>query len=80
LLSELETGKRVVGVKQSTKAIKDGVAAKVFLAEDAEDRVRAPFVEACGKGRIEIEMVPAMRELGAACGIDVGAAVAVLIK
>ena len=40
MLSELHTAHKVIGVKQSKKAIRDGAAAQVFVALDAEKRTR----------------------------------------
>ena len=38
MLSELRTAHKVIGVKQSKKAIRDGAAAEVYVALDAEKR------------------------------------------
>ena len=35
MLEELKSAKKVVGIKQLTKALKEGRAAKVFIAADA---------------------------------------------
>ena len=42
MLSELKQGARVAGVKQTRRAIEDGRAARVFLAEDADLDRRQP--------------------------------------
>ena len=42
MLTELKQGSKVVGVKQTKRAVNDGKAARVFLAEDADPRVTAP--------------------------------------
>ena len=47
MLSELHTAHKVIGVKQSKKAIRDGAAAQVFVALDAEKRVVGPIYELC---------------------------------
>ena len=39
MLTELKQGSKVVGVKQTKRAVNDGKAARVFLAEDADPRV-----------------------------------------
>ncbi len=80
MLSELKTGRRLVGVKQSVRAIECGDARCVFVAEDADTAVVRPVLKLCDKTDAQIIAVPTMRELGAACGIDVGAAVAVLLR
>ena len=41
MLTELKQGSKVVGVKQTKRAVNDGKAARVFLAEDADPRVTA---------------------------------------
>lgn len=80
MLSKLKTGKSYVGVKQSVRAIRDGRADCVYVAEDADAAVTRPVVQLCAEIGIEVVSVPTMRELGLACDIDVGAAVAVLLK
>ena len=76
MLSELHTAHKVIGVKQSKKAIRDGAAAQVFVALDAEKRVVGPIYELCSEHGME---VTTMTELGDAVGIDVGAAVVVVL-
>ena len=79
MLSELKQGARVAGVKQTRRAIEDGRAARVFLAEDADPRVTGPVEELCREKDIPVERVSQMKELGSACGIAVGSAVAALL-
>ena len=43
MLSQLSQAAKVVGVKQSKKAIRDGNAQTVFVADDAEQRVIRPI-------------------------------------
>lgn len=78
--SRLHTGKKLVGVKQSRRAIKNGEAAVVYIAEDAELRIKAPICDMCSQMQIELVHIDSMTQLGQFCGIDVGAAVAVLLK
>ena len=40
MLTELKQGSKVVGVKQTKRAVNDGKAARVFLAEDADPRAQ----------------------------------------
>ena len=79
MLSQLKQGSRVVGVKQTRRAIQDGRAARVFLAEDADPKVTAPVEELCARQNIPVERVPHMKDLGSACGIAVPGAVAALL-
>ena len=80
MLEELKTGPIVVGLKQLRKALKDGTVRKVFLARNAEPRLVEPIEAQCHEMEIPCVWVETMAELGAACGIEVGAAVAVLLK
>ena len=79
MLSELKQGARGAGVKQTRRAIVDGRAARVFLAEDADPRVTGPVEELCREKDIPVERVSQMKELGSACGIAVPSAVAALL-
>ena len=47
MLSELHAAHKVIGVKQSKKAIRDGAAVEVYVALDAERRVVGPIYELC---------------------------------
>lgn len=80
MLTELMDKEKVVGVKQLKKALRDDRAAKVFAAQDADPKLIAPIVETCREKNVPLEEIPTMAELGKACGIHVGAAVAALIK
>ncbi|WP_130868903.1 ribosomal L7Ae/L30e/S12e/Gadd45 family protein [Intestinimonas massiliensis (ex Afouda et al. 2020)] len=80
MLSELKQGPKVVGVKQTKRAINDGRAVRVFLAEDADPRVTDPIAVLCEAQSIPVERVAQMKELGSACGIAVGSAVAALLQ
>ena len=80
VLGELKSAKRVVGIKQLRKALRDGTAQKVFVAENADTRLTEPVIEICGEAGIPVVHVPTMSELGQACAIEVGAAVAAIIR
>ena len=80
MLNELKTGSRVVGAKQVKRAIDSASAVRVFLAADADPKVTEPVELLCQEKGIPVETGATMKELGAACGISVGAAVAALVK
>ena len=80
MLTELKAGPRVVGAKQTRRALQDGRAVRVYLAEDAEPGITDPIEAHCAEHGAELVRVPGMRELGQACGIAVGAAVAALVR
>ena len=80
MLSELRAAHKVIGVKQSRKAIRDGAAAAVYVALDAERRVVGPISELCSETGTTIHEITTMAELGDAAGIDVGAAVITVLQ
>lgn len=73
----MEAVRRVVGVKQSRKAIREGRARRVYLADDADPAVTGPIAAECAAAGIPVETGKTMAQLGRACGIAVGAAAAV---
>lgn len=80
MLEMLSKSRRVIGVKQTTRAIREGIALRVFVAEDAESRLTDPVCALCRESGVELTRVETMRELGQACGIEVGAATAALTR
>jgi len=73
---DLKVAKKVIGAKQTRRAVAAGEALTVYIAADAEARVIAPIRELCTQYGVTVAEVETMRELGKACGIEVGAAVA----
>ena len=76
MLEQLNTQRKVVGMKQLRKSLKDGLISKVFAAENADPRLTDPIAEVCREKGVELIWVPTMAELGRACGISVGASAA----
>jgi len=71
--------KRMVGSKQTLKAISRGQARVVFVAANADKHVVDPIVQACAEKGIEVVQVDNIKNLGRACGIEVGCASAAII-
>ena len=80
MVQELRTSNKVVGAKQVRRALKDGRAARLYMALDADPRLLQPLVQAAVNQQVPVEQVPTMKELGSVCGIAVGSAVAALLK
>ena len=80
MTSELSGSYKVVGAKQAKRALRDGRAVRLFMAVDADPRLLQPLVQEAVNRQVPVSQVPTMKELGLACGIAVGAAVAVLTK
>lgn len=79
-MERLKHANKVVGLKQSLKAVSGGRAGYAFAAEDADPHVTEPFAELCREKDVPLVWVPAMKELAKACRIEVPAACAVLLK
>jgi large subunit ribosomal protein L7A len=69
-----------IGTKQTTKVIEQGKASEVFVAKDADPRITNKIVSLCKKAEVQVVYVDSMHSLGKACGIEVGAAVAAIMK
>jgi large subunit ribosomal protein L7A len=80
MLEAFKTAKKAVGVKQVGRALRSGQATFVCLAQDADPKVTEPIALLCEKQSIPMEWVTTMAELGKACGIAVGSAVAALVE
>ena len=75
MLEELKAREKVVGVKQSRRAVRDGLALWVFLAADADPALTGPIREQCRESHVPVTEDYTMEQLGQAAGIKVGAAV-----
>ena len=71
---------KVVGLKQTMKAVQRGQAEMVFLAKDAEPHVLRELQKLCEELAVPIEWVASMRELGKAAGIQVSSASVALLR
>ena len=79
-LKDLRNYKVVVGAKQLRKALENGRAKFVYLAENADPAITEPIAERCKLNHISYAWVRTMQELGSACGIEVGAAAAAAVE
>ena len=72
---------RIVGLKQTLRALQQDRVATVFLADDADDHIRRKIRTACGERGVAIRTAGmGQLELGALCRIEVGAAVVAVLK
>lgn len=79
-VAELKTVKKVVGAKQTVKAVEKGLAVVVYLASDADQRLLLPVKEICARENVPIDNSLSMLELGKTCGIEVGAAAVACLR
>ena len=81
MLEELASGKRkAVGFKRACKALEQGQALVVYLAQDADQELKTQLMQLALAQSVHLVSVPTMQELGKACGIQVPAAAAALLK
>jgi large subunit ribosomal protein L7A len=69
-----------IGSKQATKMVEQGRATEVFVAKDADPRITIKMVNLCKKMGVTVTYVESMKQLGKACGIEVGAAMAAVVN
>ena len=78
-MKDLANARLVVGSKQLRKALENGRAKFVYLAENADPAITEPILAQCEKNHVSYAWVRTMQELGSACGIEVGAAAAAAV-
>lgn len=79
-MAEIGRNKIVVGAKQIRKALAAGRALRIYLAANADPAITEPIEAQCKINRIDYTWVKSMHDLGQACGIEVGAATAAVIR
>ena len=79
-LAVLKKFKTVVGLKQLRKALENGKAKFVFLAQNADPALTEPIAALCQQNQVSYTWVGSMADLGRACGIEVGAAAAAAVE
>ena len=80
MLRELLNQPKVVGVKQSRRAVREGRATLVLLAVDADPVITHELAVLCREHGVDAQCAYTMSELGKAAGIHVGAAVVALVR
>lgn len=80
MTQKLASAEKVVGAKQSRKAIREGRVQCVYLACDADPAVTEPIAQSCAEQGLPVETGCTMAQLGQACRITVGAAVVALLR
>ena len=76
----LNARKKIVGSKQTLKAIERGQAKAVYVAGNAERHVIDPIIKISKAKGVKVIEVDTMLVLGRACGIEVGCASAAVLE
>ncbi|MBQ4145683.1 MAG: ribosomal L7Ae/L30e/S12e/Gadd45 family protein [Clostridia bacterium] len=79
-MERLKNSLKVVGLKQSCKAVARNRAELAYLAEDTEPYIAESFKELCEEKAVEVIPVPTGKELAKACKVEVSTACAVILK
>lgn len=80
MIELLKKKEKVIGVKQTKKAAEQDKLEMVFIASDADQKVVAPIIQLCESKGISVNTTITMKQLGKAAGIDVGAAIAGILR
>ncbi len=72
--------KRIVGTKQTLKAVERGIVRLVVVARDADAHVVRDLLRRCEERGVHVLYADTMEGIGRACGIEVGAAAAAIIE
>ncbi len=73
-------GEKVIGIKQSTKAIENGKGRVLYIAQDADMALINPLLCLAKEKKIDIKSIETMKKLGKMCGIEVKAATALILE
>lgn len=73
-------GQKVVGVKQTLKALKNNQGKVLYIAKDADSGITEPILTLAKINSLQIIFVDTMKELGNLCDIDVASATALLLE
>ncbi len=79
-MEDLKRERKVIGFKESTRALKNQEVRKLIIARDAEGHIVEPLLRLAKKESIEVVRIETMKQLGRKCGIGLNAAVVALIK
>ena len=72
--------RKVVGMKQVTRALRAGKAARAYAANDADTFLYQQVIRTAEAAGVPVTRVASMKELGEACGVQVAAATAGIVK
>lgn len=80
IVHNLEEDSKVVGTKQTLRAIESGHAKVVFIAEDASAPLKEKLVACATAENVDIVYYDSMKKLGDACSVAVKTAVAAIVS
>ncbi|MHC1749849.1 MAG: ribosomal L7Ae/L30e/S12e/Gadd45 family protein [Cellulosilyticaceae bacterium] len=79
MLYQTKSTNKIVGAKQTLKALQNGEADCILVAKDADARITNEIVELAKAKNVQVDFVDTMKQLGQLCNIEVKTAVAAII-
>ncbi len=79
MVHRLHHGSKVVGTKQTLKALQSQYVTELYVAKDAEPELLEELIQIANDQQLSIVELPTMDELGKACEVEVKTATAALI-
>lgn len=79
-MHRLHTQPKVVGIKQTLRAIQSETVEVIYIAQDAQPHVTNKIKESANNRQIPIIPVETMKELGNQCQVEVQTATAAILK
>jgi len=79
-LHRLKQGSKVIGTKQTLRALEREQASVLYVAKDAQNKVTVRVLDLAKGQNLPIVYVETMDELGSVCDVEVKTATAALIK
>lgn len=77
----LNAKEKVIGLKQTLRALEDGRARRVFYAADTEEHLIKRIAPICQEKGVSFQAVEVcQKELGKVCQIEVGAAIVAIVE
>lgn len=80
IVHNLEEDSKVVGTKQTLRAIENGNAKVVFIAADASPPLKEKLIARATDENVDIVYYDSMKKLGEACSVAVKTAVAAIVS
>ena len=78
-MHRLQQGSKVVGTKQTMKALQQELVVELYVAQDAHNQQIQPLIILAEESQIPVVYISSMQELGKACDVEVRTATAALI-
>ena len=79
-MHRLKTNSKVIGMKQTLKALENEQVSVLYVAKDAQSKVTIKVLNLAESQQVPIVYINTMEELGSVCDVEVKTATAALVK